>query len=326
MIRILVALDGSRLAEAVIRHAAALAQSFESEVHLLTVIERDRDRNRPFDEFDWEMLRAQSSAYLHRLQGILVEQRINVFQQVVEGHPPTEIIKYCERQQIDLMLLSAYGLGGVTAFPCGSTVQKVIARAGLSVMIVRSEGSALMGLSPVSYRRILVLLDGSSRSDWALFLAARLAQAHEAELSLVQVNEEPKVTQRVLAKPQGRRLVEQLTELNTLDSLRHIEELKAQLPEGIQVRSRVLIAPSVPPVVEEIARADDVDLLVLCAHGNSDGGYWLYGPVSETVLAHTSRPVLVFQDDFKHSLTLTPIRRAPARSLKVDTERRAETG
>ena len=317
MVRMLVALDGSHLAEAAIGHAAALAQSFESELHLLTVIERDRDVDKPFDGFDWELRRTQAEVYLHRLQNELTQQGIEVFRHVLEGHPPTEIINFCERHEINLMFLSAYGMGGVTQFPCGSTVQKVIARAGLSAMVVRPEAPSADGIEPARYRRILVLLDGSRRSDWALFLAARLAQAHGAELSLLQVNQKPKVTQRVMTNPRGRKLVEELAEMNTLDSLRHMEEVKGQLPTGTKVRSRVLVASEVPPVVEEIARTDDVDLIVLCAHGMSDSDYWLYGPVSETILAHTSRPVLVFQDDLEHDITLTPTPRAPARSARA---------
>jgi nucleotide-binding universal stress UspA family protein len=326
MIRILVALDGSRLAEAAIGHATALARSFESELHLLTVIERDLDPDKPFDGFDWEMRRAGCESYLRGLQNAVSEYQINVFHHVVEGHPPSEIIKFCERHEIDLVLLSAYGAGGVSAFPCGSTTQKVIARAGLSAMVVRPQTTAVVGFAPVRYQRILVLLDGSHRSDWACSLAARLALAHDAELSLLQVNEAPKVIQRVLAKPKGKALVEQLNEMNTLDALRHIEEVKAQLPQGIKVTSRVLIAAEVPPVVEEIAQTDDVDLIVLCAHGMSDSDYWLYGPVSEAILGHTSRPVLVFQDDLKHNLTLTPVRGVPARSLRAEADARAETG
>lgn len=64
-------------------------------------------------------------------------------------------------------------------------------------MVVRPETSLAPG-SPLRYKRILVLLDSSRQSDWALFSAARLAQAHEAELSVLQVTEEPKVMQRVL--------------------------------------------------------------------------------------------------------------------------------
>jgi nucleotide-binding universal stress UspA family protein len=292
---------------------------------LLTVIEPTPDPNKPFDDFDWELRRAHSESYLKALENKLSGQPVNLFRHVVEGHPPTEIIKFCERHEIDLMLLSAYGIGGVTQFPCGGTVQKVIARAGLSTMVVRPDVTTRPAIESVRYQRILVLLDGSRRSDWALFLAARLAQANGAELSMLHVYQEPKATRRVLANPQGKKLIEQLIEMNTLDAQRHIEELRAQLPRGIDIRSRVLVAPEVPPVVEEIAHADNADLLVLSAHGMFESDYWLYGPVSETILTHTSLPVLVFQNNLRHNLTLTPVSGEPARIAKVDS-RSAEAG
>jgi nucleotide-binding universal stress UspA family protein len=326
MVRILVALDGSHLAEAAVGHAGALAQSFESELHLLTVVERDQDPDKPFDAFEWELRRTHAEAYLHGLQNELSRQGIEAFRHVVEGHPPTEIVNFCERHEINLMFLSAYGVGGVTEFACGSTVQKVIARAGVSVMVVQPEASPAAGIRPARYGCILVLLDGSQRSDWALFLATRLAQAHGAKLSLLQVNQEPKVTQRVMRNPRGRKLVEELAEMNTLDSLRHMEEIKAQLPTGTKVRSRVLVASEVPPVVEEIARTDDADLVVLCGNSMSDRECWCCGPASESIIARASRPVLVFRDELEHNITLTPTPRAPARSAKAVADLRAKAG
>jgi nucleotide-binding universal stress UspA family protein len=203
-------------------------------------------------------------------------------------------------------------------------VQKVIAKAGLSLMVVRPKVPSASVVPSVRYGHILVLLDGSYRADWALFMAARIAQANQAELFLLEVVQEPQVTRRVFADPQGRQLVEQLKEISKLDAQRHLQELRAQLPRSLEVHSRVVLAADIPPVVEEVVQADNVDLLVLGAKSTSDSSYWLYGPVTETVLAHASCPVLVFQDNLQHNIMFKPISGEPARSQMVEAERRVE--
>ena len=320
--RLLVPLDGSRLAEHALAHATALARSFEAELYLLQVIEKaSSDPDIPFDALDWELRGAQSAAYLQTLKDTLAEQRPDVRCDVVEGDPPTEIIEFAKKHDIDLILLSAYGAGGVTRFPCGSTVYKVIARASVSLLLVRPEGVA----ARVHYRHILVPLDGSRRSDWTVRMAAAIASAQAAELILLQIIEEPKATQRVLASPEGKELADRLLEMNKLDVMHHLDEVKAQLPRELTVRCRVLIAPGVAPVVEEIAQAEEADLLVLNAHSVSVSDYWRYGPVTENV-APSSLPMLVFQDTLENYITLKPIKGEPARSPRVEERERAEAG
>lgn len=325
--RLLIPLDGSRLAEQALAHALVFAKSFESELHLLQVIEKKiDDTNVPFSAFDWQLRCAQSKIYLQELKRTLPEQTVDVKYHVIEGDPPAEIVEFARNHQIDLTFLSAYGLGGVTQFSQGSTTQKVISTAGTSLMLIRPEIGPTPAIEDARYRRILVPIDNSHRSEWALSLAAVIAVANQAELDLVQIIQEPKVAPRVLARNEGKRLVDQLNDLNRLDAIRHVEEIKATLPSDLVVKSRVLFAPEVAPIVEEIAEATDVDLIVLSAYGMTDCSTGVCGPVAETILAHCTRPVLIFQDAIRKHINFKPIAGAPARSGRVETQHRASTG
>lgn len=327
IMRLLVPLDGSRLAEQALLHALSFARSFESELHLLQVIEKKiDDTNVPFGAIDWQLRCAQSRIYLQELKRTLSEQAVDVRCHVVEGDPPAEIVEFGRTHEIDLMCMSAYGLGGLTQFSQGGTVQKVISTAGTSLMLIRPGVGPAPDIENAHYRRVLAPIDDSHRSEWALSLAAVIAVANEAELHLVQIIQEPQVAQRVLASPEGKRLIDQLNEMNKLDALRHVEEVKATLPSDLVVKSRVLFAPEVAPAVEEVAEAADVDLIVLSAHGITDCSGGVCGPVAETILAHCERPVLIFQDAIRKHINLNPIVGAPARSGKVETQHRADTG
>ncbi|MEQ8859174.1 MAG: universal stress protein [Pseudomonadales bacterium] len=324
MIRLLVPLDGSKLAEQAILHAATFASAFEAELHLLQVVEPNtHDPQLPFDNFDWEMRCSQSQCYLQDLAQALAGQRIEAHIHVVEGNPPTEIIEFSKTHRIDLILLCTHGAGGINQFPKGSTVQKVISNTDASLLLVRPDESALR--TDVHYRRILVMLDGSRRSDWALQLAAIIARAADAELSLLQVVQTPVQTPGVRVSTEGRQLAERLVELNRIDAQKHLDELKNRLPSDITVRIRVLVGPEIAPLVQQVAEEDDIDLLVLSAHGMSIGNYWLYGPIAESILAHASLPLLVFQDIQERSITLKPRSGTPARAVKAERPRnRAE--
>jgi nucleotide-binding universal stress UspA family protein len=316
MIRLLVPLDGSHIAEQALLHAATFASSFESELHLLRVVERNsHDSEMPFDNLDWEMRCSQCECYLQDLQRALAGQRIDANIHVVEGNPPSEILEFGKQHQIDLILLSTHGAGGINQFPKGSTVQKVLSNTKASVLLVNPDEAALH--TQARYRRILVMLDGSLRSDWALQLAAIIARATGAEMSLLQIVQPPVATPAVSASIEGKQLIERLVELNRLDSVTRLEELKSRLPGDLSVKSRVLVGPEIPPLVQQVAEADNIDLLVLSAHGMSLGSHWLYGPIAESILAHASRPLLVFQDLRERNITLKPRSRLPARSEMV---------
>jgi nucleotide-binding universal stress UspA family protein len=315
MIRLLVPLDGSQMAEQALLHAATFARCFESELHLLRVVERNsHDSEMPFDNLDWEMRCSQCKCYLQHLQRALAAQRIDANIHVVEGNPPAEILEFSRQHHIDLILLSTHGAGGVTQFPRGSTVQKVVSNTKASVLLVHPDQRALH--TQARYRRILVLLDGSRRSDWALQLAAIIARATGAEMSLLQIVQPPAVTPEVRASTEGKQLIDRLVELTRLDAVKHLGELKSRLPGDLSVKTRVLIGPDIPPLAQQVAEADDVDLLVLSAHGMSSGNYWLYGPIAESILAHASRPLLVFQDLRVRKITLKPRSGLPARCEK----------
>lgn len=325
--RLLVPLDGSRFAEQALAHAVLFAKSFESELHLLQVIEKKLDdTNVPFGALDWQLRYAQSEIYLQELRQRLSDHRIDVTCHVVEGDPPAEIVAFARDHEIDLMCLSAYGVGGITQFSQGSTVQKVISTSGTSLMLIRPGLGATAEVDNVGYRRILVPIDDSHRSEWALALAAVIAVANGSELHLVQIVQEPMVAQRVLASAEGKRLVDQLNEMNKLDALRHIQELKATLPTDLTVESRVLFAPEVAPVVEEIAETADVDLVILSAHGVTNCSIGVCGPIAETILAHCKRPVLIFQDAIRNRIDFKPIPSASPRRSPVETRRHADSG
>lgn len=56
---------------------------------------------------------------------------------VAEGHPAEQILQHAEQQKSQLIVVGAHGQGAVARFFVGSTSLKVLAEAGVSVLLVR---------------------------------------------------------------------------------------------------------------------------------------------------------------------------------------------
>ncbi len=94
--KLLVALDGSSGAEAVLRYARALAKLFDSEIHLLSI---------PESETETPML----ETYLKNVAEALIERGYSCQWQVGGSGPSRTIVEVAETEDIDLILMATRG-------------------------------------------------------------------------------------------------------------------------------------------------------------------------------------------------------------------------
>jgi nucleotide-binding universal stress UspA family protein len=140
--RIVLALDGSPLAEQALPHAVAHAEQFGAELILLKVLE-------PLPEVTYSSpaaIRAaeEMSAQLARdyLQGVatrLEEPGVAVQVVTLEGKPYVQIVRYAEEQQADLLVMSTRGQSGFSRWLLGSVADRVVRGATVPVLLVRCQ-------------------------------------------------------------------------------------------------------------------------------------------------------------------------------------------
>lgn len=287
-LRILVPLDGSPVAEGALDHARALATAFASTICLLRVIEPDARFWVSTETADWQLRRRQAEAYLKRVADRLAAAGTPARWRLEEGRAAEIIVDLCRSGDADLVIMTRYGRGGASAFCFGGTVQKVLFAAPSSVMVVDPGGMA-----DAQYRHLLVPVDGSRQSEWAVGIAAMLAHAHDGRLTLLQVVEKPYAASRPWATAELLQLTERMTELHYLAAQRRGHECVARLPQGLAATSEVAIVDDAPLAIQRYAEEHGVDLIVMSAHGASESSPRAYGDVSRAVLEHSSRPVLV---------------------------------
>lgn len=297
MIRILIALDGSELAEQALLHGAAIGSSFDSELVLLRVLSTDETGIRStVDAVDWKIHRRQAEAYLDRQTEELKAVGLNASWRLEEGNVANRLTCFAHHNNIDLIVLGALGRSGVGPFSRGGTVQKVVSATTTSVLVA----TPIMGIGKLGesiYERILVPVDGSCGSQWALSMATAIAEIHDSELILMQAIETPEYWTAVPNFREKQDLMDKFVRISRMEAEWRMQELRTKIPANLEVTTEIVVTGNVPHAVNEIAETRDISLVVLSAHGDRNPSAWSYGLVPEFLLAHTNRPVLVFQHD-----------------------------
>jgi len=138
--RILVALDGSPLAEQALPHAIAHAERFEAELVLLRVLEPLRlpsGLSPVAIERTEERTRRLVQEYLESITARVEEQGVPVRAVTVEGRSHQEIIRFAESNQIDLIVISSRGASGLSRWLMGSVADRVVRGARMPVLLVQ---------------------------------------------------------------------------------------------------------------------------------------------------------------------------------------------
>ena len=143
--RILVPLDGSRLAEQALPHAAAHAAVFGAEIILLKVLG-------PLPEPSMSSPRAIRSAeaasaelaqeYLEGVAAGLQAEGHGVEAAIEEGRPYVQIIRYAEENDVDLIVMSTRGYSGLSRWLLGSVADRVARGATVPVLLVQARPAA----------------------------------------------------------------------------------------------------------------------------------------------------------------------------------------
>lgn len=292
--RILVCLDRSACSESCLPRAVSIARVFDSTVTLLHVMQPlpEHSGGRITDPLGWEVSRREASAYLERLAAELGDTwKLHVECRVEQGRPAERIIATAQELGADLTVMASHGEGGVAAWSLGGTAQQVLAASRGSVLLVRAAAPVPRDDTP---KHILVPLDGSLRTESVLPTAARIADAHGAELLLVHVVVEP--LQTAMLHEEDLEIARDLAGRLELRAKRYLEHVRSRLPRATRARTLVTRHVDERQSLFEICFREQIDLVVLSAHGSVCNPTRPFGSVTHHLLAHSAVPLLVLQD------------------------------
>lgn len=294
--KIVTLLDGSILSQCVLPHTRAVAQTFQSNVTLIQVLEPKKvktDTGR-LDPVNWHLQKLAAQSFLNTVSQEETDEIVTYDTLLLEGSPASRIIEYIEETHPDLVMLSSHGQGGLSAWNVSSVAQKIIDRAFSSFMLVRAYQEHEKTPSDVRYRHIAVPLDGSKRAEHVLPFAESLAAAHDAELWLVHAEMMPTMIQSHTLTPEETAVIERLKERTQQKAQNYLAQMATQI--NARTSTYYLSGSSPSDVLLEFIDDSEVDLVVLSAHGYSSETIRPYGSIVSSFIAYGSTPLLILQD------------------------------
>jgi nucleotide-binding universal stress UspA family protein len=271
-------------------------RAFAARATLLYVLELEGggEQVRRVDPLDWRIRRAEAEAYLANVAERLQAADFQAERVVLEGQPAERVVEYARNHDVDLIVLSSHGKSGLSRWNVSSVVEKIIQGAHLSFLIVRAYQPVAGDLAGLQYKRLLLPLDGSQRAECVLAPATTLARVHRAQLLAAHAVLRPALLQRVPPTPEDVELVERLTERNRQAAAKYLEQLAPRL--SVDVEARLLVTDQVAASLHDLVETENVDLVVLSAHGAAAQTKWSHGSVTTSFIDYGSTPLLVVQD------------------------------
>jgi nucleotide-binding universal stress UspA family protein len=286
--KILLALDGSELAEQAIPAVSALAAATKAEVVLAAVVvapERWPSSTMPRESLGDERDYAEFylSSIVDRLRGHGVQARTRV----EAGEAAATLAATADEEGADLIAMTTHGRSGFTRWILGSVADRVLHLSRKPVLLVhaRADGQA----SSVQFKKILVPLDGSATAESVLLFVKPLATDMKASLILEGVIVPTAALYSGTFLPSSPPALEEIE----AGSKEYLDEIAAKIrKEGLAVTTRVDVGYAAETILEA-ASATGADLIALCTHGRSGPERWIRGSVAEAVIRHADRPCLV---------------------------------
>jgi nucleotide-binding universal stress UspA family protein len=299
---VLVPLDGSQLAGCVLPHVVAIARSFDAEITLLRMLERNQAgaSAQVFDLLNWQINKTRSALYLEKTKTRFEELSVRARTTVMEGLVAEGIIEYAQSRGIKLIILSSHGRNGVTQWGISSITQKIILSAQTSLLIVRAHQHDVqlgeLSATPL-YQRIMVPLDGSQRAENVLPIITQLAHFHKSRVHLVHVVKTPEMARQMPPAPEDIDLSNRVVARNQEEAGRYLEQVKSRSDlDGIAIQTHLITSNHAAVALHQLMEQENFDLVTLNAHGYSGNHQWPYGSMVNHFILYGKVPLLIVQD------------------------------
>ena len=137
-------------------YACALAEQFQAELHVLSVVQ-DVALMSPDPNIPWvipasslDEVRQNLESALSRVPDERWSEGRDVRRVIRIGAPYVEIVKYAEEEAIDVIVVGTHGRSGLTHLLLGSTSEKIVRKAPCPVLTVRPKGHQFVTDSPTA--------------------------------------------------------------------------------------------------------------------------------------------------------------------------------
>ena len=272
---ILIALDGTPEAEAIVPLARALAHARYAELVLVRITD------------NYHPTAAENVAANQYLDEVVQRHglgRLRVRTELRYGDVAEQLVAAAREANADLIALATHGRQGIARAWFGSVAERVLADSPVPLLVLRTDGQPAAQI-----KRLLVPLDNSPRSTAALNVARDIAIQTAAHLHLLEAVE-PQANRTSEAEIAPLREAEMRAEVQArLDGI--IAQLYAR---GIVTTGEATVGP-IAETIARVAREKRSDLIVMGTHGFTGPRRALYGSIADEVMRTAGLPVLLIR-------------------------------
>jgi len=285
--KLLVGVDFTDISDAVVESAKQIANLFDAEVHLITVVEppmpalsTEPDAFLEAEELAIlleleKSLKQEAEEKLEKYTEKLLKEGIKAYKTVEIGDVVDTILDYIEENQIDLLVIGSHKKGLIDKLLLGSVSEKLLNKSPVSTLVVK-------GFSLTKIEKLLVGYDFLPSSKEALNIAKEIAVKTGAEIFIVHADTDMKFAHiksvyKVVEEKKKQLLKEIVTQLNS---------------EGISSFFEILKEPATDAILEEIEKYHP-DLVVLGKRKSSALKRLFLGTTAQKVVENSPSPVLV---------------------------------
>lgn len=275
---IVVPTDFSDTAEAAIKHASNIAKAFNSEIHLVHVLEAyTANVNIPeFREVDavivnlFEKVEQKLQAYGDRLSK---ETGIKIATHAATGGIKAKVVSYAKRVNADLIVTGTHGASGFREFFMGSNSYRIVSEASCPVLSVNGKETDL------NYSNIVLPIDSSPTSRQKVVQAVDIAKRFGSTVHIAELcsNDEPE------HKAHLNQMVKQVQEYLDKHGIKHI--------------TRELFGSNLASLTINFANTIDADLIIMMTEQEPRITGFFLGQYAQQVVNHSHIPVMSIHPD-----------------------------
>lgn len=295
---ILCATDFSVQAAEATQVAAALALQWRSPLFLTHAVD-DSGLSSAYPEL-LEMLLRRAGERLSAEVGELKRRGCEVVSEVITGSPARGVTELAEGRKSRLIVVSSLGHIAPSRLLVGSVAERVAETAPVPTLVVKRPTELLSWMRQERRLRIMVAVDFSASSRAALGFAKSLSQLAPSDLFVAHVDWPPEEAQRLglsgsMSLTENPPMVRQVLE-------RDLQERVAEVMGPTPVTLRLTPGWGRTDVhLLELAKADQIDLLVVGTHQRHGLTRLRLGSVSRGILHHAAMNVAIVPGRFGDS-------------------------
>ena len=273
MKKILVPTDFSKGSEEALKVAAQLAKRYNSELHVMHMIELPFDMVDPMHEtselpgamFFMKMAHKSFETFLDKdyLEGVDVREAIQN-NDAFEG-----IIDSAHKKDIDLIVMGSRGASGFKEMVIGSNTEKVVRTSDVPVLVIKKEDSNF------KMNDIVFACEFTDEYKKSFLDAITFAKTANSKMHLLMVNTPSSFMTTAEAEQRMNSFLDGVS----------IGEYTLNIYNDVSIEKGIL----------NFGNSINADVIAMSTHGRKGLSHFFNGSISEDLVNHAKRPVVTFK-------------------------------